>query len=391
MDPSSLIFVAIIGVWAAYLVPHWTRRREDLSQSRTPDRFSDRARVLDPRSRPLERPGGPSSGRLLVRGDDLLDTPDVPAATGEFPAVARTSRADVGEGWNDEFPPEGMYEAYAASLETGGPTCARPASRPRQAVARRARDRYPAARRRAMVLGTLMLCTAVAWIGAVAYVLPVWPAMGMSLLLAVDLVLLRAVARQRLLVPRGTPALPARRTASASPETRSQPGARAARPRTGGLPVLGQEVAASAGQAVAPRTTAATENADTQSVEVGGRDQGKVAVPGADGAFDGGGTDAAATRPVGDVAPASAETSLPPVVGALGEQWQPVPVPPPTYTLKPAVHRPAPPALDTTTPVAGTSSGDPGAGAGVSGTAEPDDVPELDLDAVLARRRAASA
>jgi hypothetical protein len=51
VEPSSLVFVAIIGVWAAYLVPHWLRKRDELAQSRTGDRFSGGLRVLNRRRR----------------------------------------------------------------------------------------------------------------------------------------------------------------------------------------------------------------------------------------------------------------------------------------------------------------------------------------------------
>ena len=46
MQPSSLIFVAVIGIWAAFLVQHWVRRREDLATARSLDRFSEAMRVL---------------------------------------------------------------------------------------------------------------------------------------------------------------------------------------------------------------------------------------------------------------------------------------------------------------------------------------------------------
>ena len=47
---SSVIFLVIIALWAAYLVPHWLRRREQLSASRSVDRFSAAMRVLARRS-----------------------------------------------------------------------------------------------------------------------------------------------------------------------------------------------------------------------------------------------------------------------------------------------------------------------------------------------------
>lgn len=45
--PSSLIFLAIVVIWAGYLLQHWIRRREALATARSVDQFSDAMRVLD--------------------------------------------------------------------------------------------------------------------------------------------------------------------------------------------------------------------------------------------------------------------------------------------------------------------------------------------------------
>jgi hypothetical protein len=46
---SSLIFVVIVAIWAAYLVQHWLRRREDAAAGRSVDGFSEAMRVLEKR------------------------------------------------------------------------------------------------------------------------------------------------------------------------------------------------------------------------------------------------------------------------------------------------------------------------------------------------------
>ena len=46
---SSLIFVVIVAIWAAYLVQHWLRRREDAAANRSVDGFSEAMRVLEKR------------------------------------------------------------------------------------------------------------------------------------------------------------------------------------------------------------------------------------------------------------------------------------------------------------------------------------------------------
>jgi hypothetical protein len=64
VQPSSLIFVLVIAIWAAYLLQHWLRRREHLSTARTIDRFSASMRVLD-----RTKAGRPSaSGGLSTTG-----------------------------------------------------------------------------------------------------------------------------------------------------------------------------------------------------------------------------------------------------------------------------------------------------------------------------------
>lgn len=47
MQPSSLIFVVVVAVWALYLVQHWVRRREYLATARSVDRFSEAIRLLN--------------------------------------------------------------------------------------------------------------------------------------------------------------------------------------------------------------------------------------------------------------------------------------------------------------------------------------------------------
>lgn len=50
VQPSSLIFLVIIGIWAAYFVQYWVRRREHLATIRSVDAFSETMRVLERRT-----------------------------------------------------------------------------------------------------------------------------------------------------------------------------------------------------------------------------------------------------------------------------------------------------------------------------------------------------
>ncbi|WP_165956377.1 hypothetical protein, partial [Streptomyces hainanensis] len=46
MSSSGLIFAMIVGAWAAYLVPMWLRRQDELNEARPTERFSTAIRLL---------------------------------------------------------------------------------------------------------------------------------------------------------------------------------------------------------------------------------------------------------------------------------------------------------------------------------------------------------
>ena len=90
MRPSSFVFVAIVGLWAAHLLPQWIRRRDALGASRGGDRHSSALRVLARRRRP--RTLGRSSAPLL---------PSIPVVTGpvaEAPVAGPVSFLSTGPG-----------------------------------------------------------------------------------------------------------------------------------------------------------------------------------------------------------------------------------------------------------------------------------------------------
>ncbi len=101
VDASSLIFVVIVGIWAAYLLGHWVRRRDQVATARSVDRFSDAMKVLERRpavrSVPLSRPNPrsyvvapahrPSSQVTVKRAPAVVAPPA--AASAVAPAAAR--------------------------------------------------------------------------------------------------------------------------------------------------------------------------------------------------------------------------------------------------------------------------------------------------------------
>src|SRR6478752_7283910 len=66
VSSSGLIYAVIVGAWAAYLVPMWLRRQDELNEARPTERFSTAIRLLAGRSA-MER----RASRAL--GDDARD------------------------------------------------------------------------------------------------------------------------------------------------------------------------------------------------------------------------------------------------------------------------------------------------------------------------------
>ncbi|MCC9306816.1 hypothetical protein LN042_06805 [Kitasatospora sp. RB6PN24] len=101
MSSSGLIYAVIVGAWAAYLVPMWLRRQDELNESRPTERFSTAIRLLAGRSA-LER----RASRALGEDDPTDSAADgasdggATGVPGEIPAAlpaaepVRTGRLD---------------------------------------------------------------------------------------------------------------------------------------------------------------------------------------------------------------------------------------------------------------------------------------------------------
>ncbi|KNX38043.1 hypothetical protein [Luteipulveratus halotolerans] len=78
MSSSSLIFLVIVIIWAAYLLQHWVRRREHLATARSVDRFSEGMRVLERRPTSLH---GATEAADAEHGAVLAATTEQPRPT----------------------------------------------------------------------------------------------------------------------------------------------------------------------------------------------------------------------------------------------------------------------------------------------------------------------
>ncbi|MFJ5233169.1 gephyrin-like molybdotransferase receptor GlpR [Kitasatospora sp. NPDC088391] len=144
MSSSGLIYAVIVGAWAAYLVPMWLRRQDELNESRPTERFSTAIRLLAGRSAmerraaralgdqtadqqhpdgapdgDLAEPGsGPAPGPLPVSGPapvaqsvPVSAAPPGPAADLAADRPVRAAREDRDRAARDERDPDGRRSA----------------------------------------------------------------------------------------------------------------------------------------------------------------------------------------------------------------------------------------------------------------------------------------
>lgn len=104
VQPSSLIFLVIIAIWAAYFIQHWVRRREHLATARSVDQFSESMRVLERRlplpeanlSTPQPRsyavsPARSARPQVLVKRAGSAEAPAAPQAPVAAPAASSSA------------------------------------------------------------------------------------------------------------------------------------------------------------------------------------------------------------------------------------------------------------------------------------------------------------
>lgn len=266
MSPSSLIFLLIVAIWAAYLLQHWVRRRENLATARTVDRFSEAMRILERRER---------------YAATLVDTREHRSYAGSPVRAARPSVV--------------VKQARPEEESSDRPESDRP---------RRRRGR-----------GILLLVAVLALVALAVLVpvlaLPWWAPAAAGGVVLVDLAWLRASARRRSADRKPARRKSARRTSARGAARSADLGSS---PSTSGLPDEPRETARRAARGSRVRRPV------------------PEAVVYDEVAAEAQPTDTPA-------ATASRVNAAPPAVDPNG--WQPVPVPPPTYTLKAKAERPA--------------------------------------------------
>jgi hypothetical protein len=76
VSSSGLIYAVIVGAWAAYLVPMWLRRQDELNEARPTERFSTAIRLLSGRAGMERRYARDLRARSAEEGEQNADGPD---------------------------------------------------------------------------------------------------------------------------------------------------------------------------------------------------------------------------------------------------------------------------------------------------------------------------
>ncbi|WP_309133906.1 hypothetical protein [Cellulomonas sp.] len=382
---AGLVALALVGLWVAYLVPHHLRHRQRLLEARADDRFSAGLRVV-----------------AVARGAGRTVRPAAPAASGPSTTALLTPGTGV--------------PAVGAGTATGGTTVDRPHATPerisaeaarRLAQARAARAaatarRGAAARRRGVLAAVLLVASVVGWGLAAAAPAVTWVAGAVPTALLVTVTVLgrRAVVAGHRADEDWAATIEREERLAARPRTGAT---HVVRPSSTPVPVV--RPAAAPADVPVPLVTGHAVRPSDAHTEVFERivaDAGETAGPA---------RHATGATPVVRRSALTAPTAaVPDAVGTTpadedGEAWSPVPVPRPTYTMKAPAPRRSPAPLSQEDVEASTARRPadrpaeeaPDAAEDAPAVQEPaatlEPAPEttgsIDLNAVLARRRAA--
>ncbi|MFC7816134.1 gephyrin-like molybdotransferase receptor GlpR [Streptomyces sp. NPDC057367] len=198
MSSSGLIYAVIVGAWAAYLVPMWLRRQDELNEARPTERFSTAIRLLSGRAgmerryaKDLRSRSADEAGPDADAPDAVTDSVDVRAF-----AVSRTRRLPRPVAGHAPGPGRGQAAEAGPSPEAARVPQARRAPVSPSAAARARRSKVLARRRRTTVVLFLAftLGSVVAAVGGLAFL---WAPGVPAVLLSAYIAYLRTQERRR--------------------------------------------------------------------------------------------------------------------------------------------------------------------------------------------------
>lgn len=189
MSSSGLIYAVIVGAWAAYLVPMWLRRQDELNEARPTERFSTAIRLLSGRAAMERRYARELRERTAEQPEHDAD-PD--AATDRLSSVDVRAFAAP----RTEIRPEAPEDAPQEGERSTGRR-PRQRQRPDGAAAERARRSRVLARRRRTTTVLFLAFTLGAIVAAVGGLGFLWAPAVPAVLLSAYIMQMRAQERRR--------------------------------------------------------------------------------------------------------------------------------------------------------------------------------------------------
>ncbi|MCX5333442.1 MULTISPECIES: gephyrin-like molybdotransferase receptor GlpR [unclassified Streptomyces] len=149
MSSSGLIYAVIVGAWAAYLVPMWLRRQDELNEARPTERFSTAIRLLSGRAGMERRYAKDLRARSTEEGESSAVDPDAVTDSVDVRAFAMPpTRPQVRAEVHAEAPARREAAREPVRERAADPAAHAPASVSAPAPASApARKQVPAARR----------------------------------------------------------------------------------------------------------------------------------------------------------------------------------------------------------------------------------------------------
>ncbi|GHD95604.1 divisome protein SepX/GlpR [Streptomyces naganishii] len=145
MSSSGLIYAVIVGAWAAYLVPMWLRRQDELNEARPTERFSTAIRLLSGRAGMERRYARDLRARSAEEGESSAVEPDAVTDSVDVRAFAVPPAREREREQAPAHPPQDRPETareQAAARDAREQAAARDARE--QAAARDAREQAAA-------------------------------------------------------------------------------------------------------------------------------------------------------------------------------------------------------------------------------------------------------
>ncbi|CAL2057828.1 conserved hypothetical protein [Streptomyces murinus] len=202
MSSSGLIYAVIVGAWAAYLVPMWLRRQDELNEARPTERFSTAIRLLSGRAGMERRYAKDLRARSTDEGEQGAVDPDAVTDSVDVRAFAvpptRRQIPVEGEPEASRSPEPDRGHAPAVPAQQHAPAPRRAPSAPSaQAAAARARRTKVLARRRRTTVLLFLAFTVGAIVAAVGGLAFLWAPAAPAVLLSAYIGYLRTQERRR--------------------------------------------------------------------------------------------------------------------------------------------------------------------------------------------------